>query len=48
MGLIAYVTPAVALFLGTSVGGESITPSMVCGAGLVLGGVLLVARGKRG
>lgn len=48
MGLIAYVTPAVALLLGTSVGGEAITPSMVAGAGLVLGGVLLVARGKRG
>jgi drug/metabolite transporter (DMT)-like permease len=47
MGLIAYVTPAVALFLGTSVGGESITPTMVCGAALVLGGVLLVERGRR-
>lgn len=47
MGLIAYVTPAVALFLGTSLGGEPITVSMICGAGLVLSGVLLVARGKR-
>lgn len=47
MGLIAYVTPAVALFLGTTLGGEPITASMVAGAGLVLCGVLLVVRGKR-
>lgn len=47
MGLIAYVTPAVALFLGTTLGGEPITASMVAGALLVLCGVLLVVRGKR-
>jgi drug/metabolite transporter (DMT)-like permease len=47
MGLIAYVTPALALFLGTTLGGEAITASMVAGAGLVLLGVMIVVRGKR-
>jgi len=47
MGLIAYVTPAVALFLGTTLGGEAITASMVAGAALVLLGVVFVVRGKR-
>jgi drug/metabolite transporter (DMT)-like permease len=48
MGLIAYVTPAVALFLGATLGGEAITVSMAAGAGLVLLGVMFVVRGKRG
>jgi drug/metabolite transporter (DMT)-like permease len=47
MGLIAYVTPALALLLGTTLGGEAITASMVAGAGLVLLGVMVVVRGKR-
>lgn len=47
MGLIAYVTPAVALFLGTTLGGEAISASMVAGAALVLAGVVFVVRGKR-
>lgn len=47
MGLIAYVTPAVALLLGTTLGDEPLTASMIAGAGLVLCGVLLVVRGKK-
>ncbi len=48
MALIAYVTPAIALFLGWAFAGEPVTVSTLTGAGCVLCGVLLVVhRGHR-
>ena len=44
MALIAYVTPAIALFLGWAFAGEPVTASTLTGAGCVLCGVLLVVR----
>jgi drug/metabolite transporter (DMT)-like permease len=44
LGLIAYVIPGIALFLGWTVGQEPLTPFTLAGAGLILGGVLLVVR----
>jgi drug/metabolite transporter (DMT)-like permease len=44
LGLIAYVTPVIALFLGWAVGSEPITVFTLGGAALILGGVVLVAR----
>jgi len=46
LGLIAYVTPGIALFLGWAVGGEPITRWTLAGAGLILAGVLLVVHSK--
>jgi drug/metabolite transporter (DMT)-like permease len=46
LGLIANVTPAIALFLGWAVGAEPITPYTVAGGALVLLGVLLVVGRK--
>ena len=43
-GLIAYVTPVIALFLGWAVGSEPITVFTLGGAASILGGVVLVAR----
>jgi drug/metabolite transporter (DMT)-like permease len=45
LALIAYVTPAIALFLGTAVGREPLRRTMLIGTGLILGGVALVVRG---
>jgi drug/metabolite transporter (DMT)-like permease len=45
LSLIAYVTPAVALTLGSLVRGEPFQPSTMAGAGCILAGVLLVVRG---
>lgn len=47
LGLIAYVTPAVALLLGGLVGKEPITAWTLSGTALILGGVGLVVRGRR-
>lgn len=47
MGLIAYVTPAVALLLGGLVGKEPITIWTLAGSALILAGVGLVVRGRR-
>ena len=47
LGLIAYVTPVVAVALGLLVRDEPVTPSMLAGAGLVLCGVVIVVRGNR-
>lgn len=44
MALIAYVTPAIALFLGWAFAGEAVTASTLTGAGCVLCGVLLVVQ----
>jgi drug/metabolite transporter (DMT)-like permease len=42
LGLIANVTPAIALFLGWAVGSETITRWTLAGAALILTGVVLV------
>jgi drug/metabolite transporter (DMT)-like permease len=47
LGLIANVTPAIALFLGWSLGEEPLTAFTLAGGALVLVGVLLVVGGKR-
>lgn len=47
MSLIAYVTPAVALLFGWLVRGETLRPTTVAGAGLILFGVVLVVRRRR-
>jgi len=47
MSLIAYVTPAVALTLGALVRGEAIGATTLAGSALILGGVVLVVRGRR-
>jgi drug/metabolite transporter (DMT)-like permease len=47
MSLIAYVTPVIAVLLGSLVRGESVTATMLAGATLVLLGVVIVVRGKR-
>lgn len=44
MALIAYVTPAIALFLGWAFAGEPVTASTLSGAACVLLGVLLVVQ----
>jgi drug/metabolite transporter (DMT)-like permease len=44
MALIAYVTPAIALFLGWAFAGEPVTVWTLSGAGCVLSGVLLVVH----
>jgi drug/metabolite transporter (DMT)-like permease len=38
----AYVNPLVAVFLGTTLGGEPLTPGLLIAAGLVLGAVVLI------
>ena len=47
LGLIAYVTPAVALTLGLLVRGEPVHATTIAGSALILAGVVLVVRGKR-
>ncbi len=48
LGVIAYVTPAIALSLGIGVRGEPVTAFTVGGLGLILLGIFLVhRRGKR-
>jgi drug/metabolite transporter (DMT)-like permease len=47
LGLIAYVTPAVALTLGSLVRGEPVRSTTIGGSALILSGVVLVVRGKR-
>ena len=44
LALISYVTPAIALALGALVGRETLRATMLLGAGLILGGVVLVVR----
>ena len=44
LSLIAYVTPAIALTLGSLVGDEPFTSTMLAGAACILAGVLLVVR----
>jgi drug/metabolite transporter (DMT)-like permease len=45
MGLIAYVTPAIALLLGKAVDDEPVTRHTLAGAGCILAGVVCVVRG---
>jgi drug/metabolite transporter (DMT)-like permease len=47
LGLIAFVTPAIALFLGWAIGSEPITAFTLTGAVLILAGVVLVVH-RRG
>lgn len=47
LALIAYVTPAIALFLGWAFAGEPVTIWTLSGAGCVLCGVLLVVHKRR-
>jgi len=47
LGLVAYITPGIALFLGWAFGGEPITRWTLVGAGLILAGVLLVVRARQ-
>ena len=46
LSLIAYVTPAIALFLGWAVGDEPVTFYTIAGSALIMGGILGVVRGK--
>jgi drug/metabolite transporter (DMT)-like permease len=43
----AYVNPVVAVFLGTTLGGETLTPGLLLAAGLVLAAVVLITLPKR-
>ncbi|HZL99339.1 MAG TPA: EamA family transporter, partial [Planctomycetota bacterium] len=47
LGLIAYVTPVVALLLGATVGDETLGWERLLGTACVLGGVALVLAGRR-
>jgi drug/metabolite transporter (DMT)-like permease len=47
LSLIAYVTPAVALWLGVRFGGESIRPTTLVGTALIVSGIGLVTRRPR-
>jgi drug/metabolite transporter (DMT)-like permease len=47
LALIAYVTPALALWLGWAAGDEALHPSTVGGTVLVFSGIALVVRTKR-
>jgi drug/metabolite transporter (DMT)-like permease len=47
LALTAYITPLVALTLGTLLGGERYTLQTALGTGLVLAGVAVVRRGRR-
>lgn len=47
LGLIAYVTPVIALTLGWALGEEPVTWNTILGTALVLSGVVAVLRGKR-
>lgn len=47
MALIAYVTPALALFLGWAFAGEPVTKSTLAGAACILCGVLFVVHRRR-
>lgn len=44
----AYVNPVVAVFLGTTLGGEALTPGLLLAAGLVLGAVVLITLPRKG
>ena len=46
LSLIAYVTPAIALFLGWIIDNEPVTIYTVSGSVLIMGGILGVVRGK--
>jgi drug/metabolite transporter (DMT)-like permease len=47
LGLIAYVTPVIALLLGATLGDEPVGATTLFGTGLVLAGVALVLLGRR-
>ncbi|MCA9711435.1 MAG: DMT family transporter, partial [Myxococcales bacterium] len=44
LSLIAYVTPAIALWLGWAAGDEPLTGSTVAGSALVVAGIVLALR----
>ena len=43
----AYVNPAVAVFLGWAIAGESLTGHMLLGAGIIVGSVALITLHKK-
>jgi drug/metabolite transporter (DMT)-like permease len=43
----AYVNPAVAVFLGWAIAGESLTGQMLLGAGIIVGSVALITLQKK-
>ena len=45
-GTYAYVNPVVALFLGWWLAGETFTPPMLVGSGIIVAAVVLVQRGR--
>jgi drug/metabolite transporter (DMT)-like permease len=47
LSLIAYVTPAIALWLGWAVGGEPLAASTIAGSALILLGIALALTGGR-
>ncbi len=47
LSLIAYVTPAIALLLGATLGDERMSWSIAGGAAAILAGIVLVVRGPR-
>lgn len=48
LSLIAYITPAIAMALGTLIGNEPLGPRTLTGAAFILGGVVLVVtKGRR-
>ena len=48
LNLVAYLTPIIALAVGVLFGGEILTPAMMLGAALVLGGVAVANRTSGG
>ncbi len=44
----AYVNPVLAVLIGAALGGEPLGPSTVAATGLIVGAVVLVARGRSG
>jgi drug/metabolite transporter (DMT)-like permease len=48
ISFVAVIVPVVALILGSTVRGEPVGPSLLLGAGLVVGGLVLGILGSRG
>lgn len=47
LSLIAFITPAIAMGMGTTVGNEELTPRILLGAAFILVGVILVVSRRR-
>jgi len=46
MSMIAFVTPVIALLMGSVFGGEPLRPATLTGAGLVVSGLALVLSSR--